>query len=83
MNAHELKVELAASNIPRFDGVFWSHRVRDRVPARVADKLVVAVRYNDEILVLMKGRVNNPIVFALTDDFPTELDVARLCVECP
>ena len=62
----------------------WTKYVRDRVPARVARSLqFVAVVPQAEKVVVWWYAHKTPIELPYSEDFPTELDVARLCVECP
>lgn len=66
--------------------------LKAKLPRRVADKMLIA-GYTDNggtIVVFFKLHVSPAYVlthklvtFSYSDDFPTELDIARLCIECP
>lgn len=64
----------------------WTAYVRERVPARVARTIqFVSIDKRQEPLyavVWWYGRPT-PIRLPYSELFPTELDIARLCVECP
>lgn len=60
----------------------WAVWLRNLLPRRVADRLQFAVRQDDTMYIWWYD-VAQPIYFSYSDDFPTELDIARLCVECP
>jgi len=69
-----------------------SSLVRRAAPRQIADKVIVVGRSGDgfSINVWLKIGVDEHlvlipklVVFDYSEDFPTELDIARLCVECP
>lgn len=60
----------------------WSVLVRERAPRLVADR--VEFVYKDDSGSFHIFWSNKTVTtLSYSDKFPTELDIARLCVECP
>jgi hypothetical protein len=57
------------------------------LPRQVRDKLILVAEQRNTRQIYVWFRTSSSTVrhvaFDFSDDFPTELDIARLCIECP